>query len=294
MLPLVCVFAIPVATSLAVGFTVGSIFSRGESVLFHFFPLARQKLELSVFIFSIAILIIYIPFVFWWAPQGYWSGKQFLFRAAQQQIENLPAQKFHRITSRATIFFKSKSGNPARFNDILLMVGGTAPQVRKYFITAQTGILTNGILNLSNGTIYTAVPHEGIATFKFLEVAFEKIFFSQNTAAKKVKFLSWEELTKERANLDVWKELHKRIAQIIWQLLLPFLIFWGMMFLSKPKSNILLSGVLSGGLFLASYISLNTAYYLLDGSLSKLIIFYLIPIAAASIFYFKFRKLWPE
>ena len=104
---------------------MASIFSRGESVLFHFFPLAQQKLELSVFLFSIAILITYVPFVFWWAPQSYWTGKRFLVRAAQQQIENLPAQKFHQIASRATIFFKSKSGKPVQFNDILLMVGGS-------------------------------------------------------------------------------------------------------------------------------------------------------------------------
>lgn len=265
MLPLVCLFAVPIASCLAVGMTVGTLFSRNELLLFQFFPQSRRTLERSVFLFSLVLAIVFIPLVFRWAPGSYWRGKQFLIRAVQQQIENLPAQRFHHIASRGTIFFMDKGRDDTghtRFRDVLLMV--REKNDKQYVVTARSGVLQQGVLTLFDGTIYNnAIKNHCLATFKSLEIAFEKMFFQGSDVVKKpAKFMSLHELRGVAARDNrAWKELHKRFIQLLWQLLLPILIFLGMMIFARQKSNILLSVVLSGAFFLFSYISVNMAYF---------------------------------
>jgi lipopolysaccharide export LptBFGC system permease protein LptF len=224
MLPLVCVFAIPIATSLAVGLTVGTVFSQGESIFFKFFPAGRHAVEKSVLIFSIILFICYVPFVFWWAPESYWSGKRFLINAAQQQIENLPAQQFHSIASRCTIFFKNNFRNKegaAEFRGVLLMV--REKDDKRYLVTARSGIMkrnmeNEGFLHLKDGVIYNNNIRRNtdcIATFKLLEIAFEKLFFKNggHKKNKQVKFLTWDELHID--SILTLREIHKRVAQIL-------------------------------------------------------------------------------
>jgi lipopolysaccharide export LptBFGC system permease protein LptF len=223
-----------------------------------------------------------------------------LINAAQQQIENLPAQQFHNIASRFTIFFKNNFKNEegnTEFRDVLLMV--QEKNDKQYLVTARSGVLkrnfeNEGFLHLKNGVIYNngiRKQTDCIATFKLLEIAFEKLFFKNGIQEKnrQVKFLSWEELRKNDCS---FREIHKRIAQILWQLLLPFLIFWSMMVLGREKSNILLSLITSGGLFLFSYLSINMAYYLLNGSIITTIIFYGIPVTMTVGLYMIYQSRW--
>ena len=51
MFPLVALFALPVASCLSVGATVGNLFVHDESLFFHFFPLARKQLAWAVLFF---------------------------------------------------------------------------------------------------------------------------------------------------------------------------------------------------------------------------------------------------
>jgi lipopolysaccharide export LptBFGC system permease protein LptF len=296
MLPLVCTFAIPIASSLAVGITVGNLFSRDEIIILKYFPGARKKLELSVWLFSFLLLIMYVPFLFQLAPDGYWEGKRFLVRAAQTQIENLPARTFHKIASRCTIFFREKdSDEPGNtiFNDILLMV--RQKNNKQYVVTANFAVLKKGVLCLQQGTIYNgdnSSSKECVAAFKNLDIAFEKMFFDANKKIiRPTKFLTWRELIlSAESDNKSWQELHKRVGQVIWQILLPFLMLWAMMIFGRPKSNLLLSVVVSGSFFLFSYISLNMAYFFLNRLWSSLIIFYSIPLLIATFFYILYRR----
>jgi len=296
MFPLVCLFAVPIASCLAVGMPVGNLFARNELLLFHYFPQARRQLELVVFCFSLMLAIVFIPLLFRWAPGSYWRGKQFLIRAVQQQIENLPARRFHQIASRGTIFFKDKgrdeSGNTS-FSDILLMI--REKNDKQYLVTARSGVLLDGVLTLFNGTLYNNVlKNHCIATFKSLEIAFEKMFFQNGGVVKKpTKFMTLSELRNTMASSDnSWKELHKRFVQLLWQLLFPFLIFFGMMIFARQKSNILLSVVLSGAIFLFSYLSLNMAYFFLRRTWWVVTIFYCIPWLIFIIFWMGYRSKW--
>ena len=295
MLPMVCLFAFPIAACLAIGLVVGQVFTRGEAVNFRFFPLARHAIEKAVLLFSIVFFLLYVPFLFWWAPQGYWAGKRFLINAAQQQIENLPAKKFHSVASRGTIFFKEKSldrDGSTKFHDLLLMV--REKDEKQYLVTSREGLLKQGFLYLYDGTIYNnALKKHSVATFEELEIAFEKLFFQKTGMGRRhVKFMTWEELREGNRGTPPWKELHKRSAQLIWQLLLPFLIFWAMMSIGRERSNLLLSVLVSGGFFLLSYISLNMAHYLLTGSSLSMGIFYMIPAGTTILTYLGYRRTW--
>lgn len=299
MIPLICIFAMPIASALAVGVTVGELFARDELLLVRYFSGARKKLELSVWIFAFALLVCYIPLIFEFAPSGYWKGKRFLVRAAQIQIEHLSPQKFHSIASYCTIFFKkkfiSKEGT-TQFQDILLMVH--QKNKKQYLVTAQKGILESGVLKLSFGTIYNNnnANNQAIVGFKDLEIAFEKMFFdTENTLKKPSKFLTYNELIATYPTDDrAWQEFHKRIGHLIWQLFLPFMVLWTMMLFAKIKSNLLLSVVVSGGLFLCSYLSLNMAYFFLNRFWVTIFVFYSIPVVSISMLYLLYRKRWQQ
>lgn len=281
MLPLVAIFAMPIAGALAVSLTIGNLFARDELLVLRYFAHARRHLEMAVLVFAVVLVVGYGPLVFWGAPKGYWAGKQFLIRAAHQQIENLPAQTFHHIASRCTVFFKEKErteDGDTRFTDILLMV--QEKNKKEYLVTARYGLLQQGTLILSEGTIYNnAIGDHCVAVFKTLEIAFEEMFFgSAKKLAKPVKFLTINELIEARETPRVWQELHKRCGQILWQLILPFLIFFLMVLFCRQKSNVLLSVVVSGAVFLFSYISLNMAYFFLSGAWWRLTLFYGVPV----------------
>jgi len=302
MLPLVCVFAFPIAGALAVGITVGHLFAQGESVLLHFFPHAGRSCKRAVVFFSLCLAIVYAPLIFVWSPGGYWAGKRFLIQAAQQQIENLPSQKFHQIASKCTIYFKGKEKTGegyARFNGILLRAtekGTGHSEMKKYLVTAHHAILQKGVMTFFDGTLYNnSIRNHCIATFKEMVVEFEKIFFHEieGRHQKPTKFMLFGELVEAyKKDGGAFKEMHKRIAQLLWILLIPLIMFWGMMILAKEKSNLLLGVILGGSLFLFSYISLNMAYIFKGDGLLPIAVLYGIPVAVGLIFYSRYKKRW--
>jgi lipopolysaccharide export LptBFGC system permease protein LptF len=80
---------------------------------------------------------------------------------------------------------------------------------------------------------------------------------------KHLKFFDYYDLKKRLfERMDVFIEFFKRIAQILWQLLFPFLALFTMMVFSRKKSNLLLAVAFGGLTFLFSYICLNVAQML--------------------------------
>lgn len=292
ILPLVSVFAIPISVCLSVGITVGDIFSRNEFLFFNFFPSIRRRLEFAILVFAVIFSLFFAPLIFKWAPEGYWNGKKFLIHTIQRQIEDLSPQRFHQIASRCTIFFKKKKfDKQCMFEDILLMMRDK--NNKKYLITSRSGTLYKGILELFDGTIYNNdEKNHCVATFKSLEIAFERIFFGSDKKIRRAKkFLTIKELFKiSESDDDAWKEIHKRFLQLLWQLLLPLMILWVMVIFSRQKSNILLGVVVSSSMFFLSYLNINMAYFFLSRTWWAITIFYSLPIALSFVLYKLYRS----
>jgi lipopolysaccharide export LptBFGC system permease protein LptF len=292
MMPMVTIFAMPIAAMLAVGITVGNLFVRDELLLFNYFPSVMRQLSRSVIIFSIILSALYLPIVFTFAPQGYWEGKRFLIKSAQLHIENLPAQEFHTMTSRCTIFFKKKivEKDKTIFKELLLMTKEKSG--KQYLTTAKEGLLEEGCLNLLQGTIYNhATENHRIASFKKFMFNFEEMFFeSDNSLLKPTKCMTLKELFASKVTVSQWQELHKRLIQIVWMLFFPILMLWLMLLLGRAKSNVLLSVVITGGLFLFSYITANMAHFFLSPVWYKLFTFYSLPFIVLLVVYAKKRR----
>lgn len=289
ILPLVCVFAVPLATCLSVQLTVGNLFIGNEVLLLHFLLRARKSIGRAVGIFAIVLTLLYIPLVFEWAPNSYWNGKSFLLSIAQKQVEQMQPGVFHQLGSKASIFFKNKTKNA--FSEMIISF---REQQTPYTICAQMGELENGILVLTNGAMHSwSGKREYQAQFETMELALEKIFLKNDggSVQKPTKFFTYSELMAAQDE-PAFKEWHKRIVQILWQFLLPFLSLWAMLVFAQAKSNILLSIILSGFLFLFSYISLNSAYFMLYKSWWAISLFYSIPGVITIPSYILYKKRW--
>jgi|SaaInlStandDraft_4_1057021.scaffolds.fasta_scaffold03628_3 lipopolysaccharide export LptBFGC system permease protein LptF len=295
IIPLVALFASPLAACLSVQVPLGNLFIADEIVNFYFWKRARRALFGSVAIFSFVISIFYIPLVFQWAPESYWRGKRLIIKLAQQHIENFESNKFHNIGGRATLFFKNKlilSGK-MQFEHIVFMFKEKDGQ--RSIVTAKQGDFLDNIFSLKDGALYrTDSEHHYVSSFKHLEVAANQIFGKkENTVFRHPKFLTLRDLLKQKELNDfAWKEFHKRLIQILWQILLPFMALFTIFIFGKKRSNILISIVLSGILFLLSYVSLNFASLLLDRNILSLLFFYCIPVGCMLVFYWAYRRKW--
>jgi lipopolysaccharide export LptBFGC system permease protein LptF len=295
IIPMVSLFAIPLATCLAVQIPMGNLFIEDEVLNFYFWRRARKALVVAVSLFSLLVSIFFVPLIFQWAPESYWQGKKLIVKLAQQHIENLEPNQFHTINDRAMLFFKQKNTqqNIITFQKVLFMF--KEKDGKRYVMTAESGEYAQDAFYLYKGSIYNT--NEGqhyITSFKKLQVTMDKLFGkTKSTFSKQPKFMTWYDLVNNKDSNDVaWKEFHKRIIQIIWQLLFPFLALWSILLLARKKSNLLMSVILSGSIFLFSYITVNVGALLLHKSLFPLISFYSIPLVCAISLYMRYRKKW--
>ena len=165
----------------------------------------------------------------------------------------------------------------------------------RFIACASKGFLLHDVLVLKTGTI------QNLGSNKYHFASFEKTeinlsnFFQKDTKKiqdKQLKFLSWNNLRKIKKYRDeAFVEYHKRIAQILWQFLFPFLGLWGIIIFARRKSNLLMSLLLSGSFFLFSYITLNLAQTLYKSLHSfSILILYLPLFILSGILYFIYRN----
>ncbi len=294
MLPLMSQFSIPLASCLSVQMTCGNLHIADEVLFFYFFSSARKALRAAVLIFSLSIVVIYIPLIFIWAPQSYKKGKEFILNFAKDQFFQLEAGKFHTPVPGFTFFFKSKKTIKGRlvFQKLLLMFN--EKDGKKYLINAQNGFLLKDSLFLQNGVIQNLDSDKFyLGNFEQTEISLKKLFDKdqKRNIMQQLKFCTWKNLKKiKNKEGKAYIEYHKRIAQVCWQFLFPFLGLWGIMIFGRRKSNLLLSIFLSGALFLFSYISLNLAQILYKKSIFTIFLLYFPIILIGTIFYCFYRK----
>jgi hypothetical protein len=138
----------------------------------------------------------------------------------------------------------------------------SSKQHERYIFTAQQGILHRDMLYLTNGSIHTiSSDKQYSALFKQSEINIARLLGIEKSELqlKQVKFLSWPELKPlvAQGNQDACCELYKRLAQIIWLLFIPFLVLGGIWTFGAHQSNILFNIIMTGILFLISYLSLG-------------------------------------
>jgi lipopolysaccharide export LptBFGC system permease protein LptF len=205
-----------------------------------------------------------------WAPQSYHKGKDFILNFAKKQFYQLEPNTFYNVVPGFTLFFKNKAYEDSKliFEKLLLMVSEKKGQDR-YIINAKRGYLVGDALFLEDGVIQNiSVSKHYFGSFAQTQIDLDRFFDvdKDKKNPKHLKFFDYSDLKKrlfERS--DVFIEFFKRIAQILWQLLFPFLALCAMMVFSRKKSNLLIAVAFGGSIFLFSYICLNVAqtlYYM--------------------------------
>lgn len=293
MLPLMAQFAIPIASCLSIQMVLGSLHIEDEVILLHFFSSARKVLHKTILFFSFSLLVIQIPIIFKWAPQSYKKGKQLILDLAKKHFTGLQPKKFHNLANNFSIYFEEQSqyseektslemfnvvDNKLFYKKLLLMFrdkNGT-----RYIINAQDGYLANDVFVLNDGFVQNISGDDSyISEFKRTEIDLNNFLNIKKDSfrPRDLKFYSFSELKSKinNGNFSAELELHKRIAQILWQLLFPFLALFLIMIFAKKKSNLLISVFLSGALFLTSYILLNMVKTLSFLGMPVIILFYL-------------------
>ncbi|KKP24743.1 MAG: hypothetical protein SZ59_C0001G0061 [candidate division TM6 bacterium GW2011_GWF2_28_16] len=295
MVPLMAQFAIPIASSLAVQMSLGNLYVEDEIILIYYFKSARLTLFKSILFFSLSILTFYVPIVTKYAPQSYKNGKQLILDLAQKHFSSLYPGKFHNISSNFAIYFEKQEKNNSDIKFIKLLLLFKEKNGEQFIINANTGFLANNILLLNNGSIQNiALNHAYISNFEKTEINLTQFLDSQEKLFdyKDLKFYKYSELnyTNNINYINILIEKHKRIAQILWQLFMPFFAIFLIMFFAKNKSNLLISIFLSGFLFLSSYILLNLVKTLAFLGQTAIIFFYLPLIIFFIIFFYFYNK----
>ncbi len=262
LIPLMGIFAFPIAAGLAVHTTVGNLMVEDQLLMVHFFSSAKRSLWASVLVFSFAITAAYIPLTFYWAPQSYWAGKRALLQLAKRQFFQFEANKFHTPFPGVTVFFKQKNieKNIPHYSTIFLSFNNK--QGERYLFTAQQGMLENNCLYLHHGSVYTInIGKHYFATFEQTEINLSKIFNLEKDLLQghQAKFLTMAEL-KSNSDQESSFEFHKRVAQMLWLLFFPILALMSVLAWGGRKSNLLQGLSFNGVLFLVSYVSMSLAH----------------------------------
>jgi lipopolysaccharide export LptBFGC system permease protein LptF len=274
MFPLMAQFSVPIASFLAVGLVCGNLHLHEEVVMIQFFSQARKTLQYAVFVFSISIVLLYIPLVFVWVPQSYHKGKDFILNVAKKQFYQLEPNKFYNLVPGFTLFFKNKACEDTKlvFEKLLLMASEKKGKDR-YIINAKRGYLVSDALMLEDGVIQNiSMGKHYVGSFAQTHIDLNRFFNidKDKKNPKHLKFFDYNDLkTRMFERSDVLVEFFKRIAQILWQCLFPFLALCIMMVFSRKKSNLLIAVACGGLIFLFSYICLNVAqtlYYMQYGA----------------------------
>lgn len=281
MLPLVALFAIPLASSLALQMVIGNLLIHDELLFLVLVKRARCALYKAVLLFTLLLMSIYAPLVFFWAPASYSKGKQMLVSFAYEQLKHLEKETFHTLIDGVTVYFTDKAfeNNETEFCNIFLSL--ISKNREQYFFTAKRGFLCDEALILKQGSLlFIKEQRCHSVQFNQVHIDTEQLLNlgSQDAFTRDVKFKLLPQIW-ERKNADHSSniEFHKRLAQLLWQLLLPFIALFLIIIFGQRKSNILRSITICGLLFFAQYMSLTLAQALQSYLFLALFLFYFPP-----------------
>ena len=288
LLPVMALFALPLATSMAVQSTIGEHRARDELVMIAFLKPALRSLRLSVLCFGLLSVGLYAFFAFYLAPQGYVLSKKLFFNAAKDQLLHVEPRVFHSPVPLLSFYVDQKQPSKQYgtiFKRLILIVRGK--QQEQLFFAAECGFFDDRRLVLITGHMVSYKNKEAHTAF-FKKTALHLDAYLQPSAEKKVltqgRFLTIQQLFHAAGTQqDLSFELHKRIAQTLWQLVLVLL---ASVFAFYQRGSSLLRTLLScGSAFLSTYLLIMLAQTYQDHALLSLMILYvpLVLALAASI-----------
>jgi lipopolysaccharide export LptBFGC system permease protein LptF len=263
LFPVMTLFALPLATSLAVQVTIAEHKQRDELVLLAFLSRAMASLRIAGLFFSVLMMVVYALCSFYLAPRGYVLSKQLLFSLAKDQLLHVEPKKFHSPAPMLSFYVHEKETHPDTgiiFKKIMLLVSPS--KTERLFFMAERGFFQDNQLVLIDGY---SIAYKGNAahTVFFQKTALYLDAYIQQSNEKKIffssRFLTMPELCQalQTKKSDVFFEFHKRIAQTLWQLVLIFLAF--AYALSRPAGSFLHTLVACGTMFLATYLLIMLA-----------------------------------
>ncbi len=272
MVPMVLQYVIPIASGAAVYLTIGECTQRQETLVLYFLRHSQMIFGGVILLFSFLVALFYAFLIFSWVPQSYTYGKEALVRLAQQQFLHYQPNCVHEPMPGLSLIFQGKQRLDSSTVNLEHLFLSFKNKQETYYFTAQQGVVTDTVFFLTNGSLlYQSGKEHYYSSFNRTSFDIKKLIQSYDHSDKNklpMKYLSWNQVT--------IIEQHKRCANVLWQFLLPIIIFLGSFFL-KPRKNVILEAFfLSGFIFLLMYIFL-TIGQVIDG-VGGLGFFYLPPI----------------
>lgn len=289
MLPLVAQFALPIASGLSVFTTIGEHKVTDELLVISFLRRGRSALRTAVAIFIMMVTLVYGLLVFHLGPYSYLRGKKFLFDAAKEHILQLEPGRFHSPFPDVTFYFSAKE-KATLFKKLVVML--TSKEHEQFLFCARSGNMINDMIVLHEGTLCTAKDgHFYLASFHETTIDLGSLVDknSKKEGLASVKYATVKKLLSMRlSDQESFVEFHKRVALVVWLIVLVILSFLSALFLARATwlTGLLLSSLM----FICSYMGVAMGTVTTANALGAFLSFYLPPILLLIMGYIFFKK----
>ncbi len=260
-LPVISLFALPMAASIAVQTQVGAWQENSAIILFRSLSGMQHMLRRSLLFFSITLGLCYLPLVFDIAPRSASASRNIVLHFAKDHLGKLEPHVPHQLGGGSLIFFheKSQRGDSLGFKKILIRFrDGRGSHV----LSAQEGVMRDDRLYLYNGTMHSDSGKHLSASFGSMHLDLDRFFPAPEGAKQdKVSHLSFRDMGKQVfRDSKVTFEFHTRLVRLLWLLLFPFLALSGVLWFGREGQSGLAPAIAwSAGLFLVSYVIISVA-----------------------------------
>lgn len=251
MVPMILQYVVPIASGAATYMIMSELVQHQEVFLLYALNKAQQSLRHAILLFSVCIGVLYGVLVCFWIPQSYAYGKAALLKIAQQQFLHYEPKVMHEPLPGLSLVFEEKKIHYPNlaFKNLFL---SCKTKKETYYFTAQEGIISDTFFLLERGSLLSqtgTVYH--YATFAKTLLNVQQLISLYNKQEHKkppAKYLAWHEIQ--------GFEVHKRLAQGLWQFCIPLMLFFLLFFMPARKNSMLESFFMAGLLFLCMYLCL--------------------------------------
>jgi hypothetical protein len=265
----------PLSLALAVCFYVGRMLTRYEILFVSYIAGVRRHIFFGILLVTLCNTLVYVPLIFQWVPTRYWEAKQILVHFAREKFVQLPAGQFHYPLPDVMVFFDHKGYGPTPDAGEGTIFSGMVFAYRteggsQAFIHAPHAWIIDNHLQFIDGMLFGLHDNKwyraGFGRFS-LDLARlcapkpPEVSNQLRTKQSLMKYITASELYEAMGtNNKAYVALHERFARIAWHVVLPFIAAWAMLAWGTiGRSNILISIVICGMLFLFSYINISFA-----------------------------------
>lgn len=255
MLPTIAVVLLPLASGLGVVFSIGSLFQHNELLFVLYVWRARYALHWTICGISLVLGLIYGILVLHFAPHSHLYGKQMVYEAAKDQLLHLESGLFHTTFPCCTLYFKKKSVDMLQkcmFHEIFLSYEKNGEH---FIFSAHQGAYHQGIITLLQGSFFSFERPHHIVSFKTIDINTDSLISipRQDVNHYPLKYKDVYALLASDDATQAHHELYKRLFQLAWQMIFPFLALFIVYFVGNKRHGLMMAILLVSGLFIFSY-----------------------------------------